>query len=147
MEAVGVKIRHLRKAQNISLDRLSEATGIDQGYLSKIETGVIKSPYIDTLEKIAQALSCQVRDFLFTEQVRETHLVKEGEQEYPVTITPGLQRINVYSEEEADSVNKLLHILRGPDEPAKISIKGFLDTIIGLIEKKVGKKESNRKVA
>ena len=56
---IGKTIATRRKAQHISQEQLSEKADISQGYISSIERGKEK-PSLELLEKIAQALDCQL---------------------------------------------------------------------------------------
>ncbi|EFB70792.1 RapGH repressor [Providencia rustigianii] len=63
---IGQKIRLLRQARNLSLNELSQLSGISKAALSKLESGD-SNPRIDTLESIAAALRFPLSD-LFTRQ-------------------------------------------------------------------------------
>ena len=52
----------MRKGRGVTLDVLSEITGLTKGYLSKIETGK-KLPPIATLSRIANGLNCEMAYF------------------------------------------------------------------------------------
>ncbi|WP_209122891.1 helix-turn-helix domain-containing protein [Alkalihalobacillus sp. BA299] len=56
----GGNIRELRKRKGMSLDRLSELSGISKSYLSYIERGLQTNPSISVLEKMAQALGVEL---------------------------------------------------------------------------------------
>jgi len=60
MNNFGTKIRKIRKQRKLTLEQLSKRCGIDRTYISKIESGKIRNPYIPTLEKIADGLSVDV---------------------------------------------------------------------------------------
>ena len=60
MESFGTKIRKIRKEKKLTLEKLSNLCGVDRTYISKIESGKIKNPYIPTLEKIAGGLLVDV---------------------------------------------------------------------------------------
>ena len=60
MNNFGPKIRKIRKQKKLTLEQLSRKCGIDRTYISKIESGKIKNPYVPTLEKIADGLSLDV---------------------------------------------------------------------------------------
>lgn len=87
-ELLGARIKELRKGRRLSQDQLSEKINIDPKHLSRIEVG--KSyPSLDTLEKIAKALSVEIKDFFefmhhkqskaLTENISE--LIKEANEE------------------------------------------------------------------
>lgn len=54
-ELIGTVIQRLRKEKGMSQEVLSGLAGLDRTHYSKIERG-LRSPTIDTLFKIAQAL-------------------------------------------------------------------------------------------
>ncbi len=56
---LGKKIKSLRKKNNITLTRLSELSGVSQGYLSRIENGK-HDPTFSVLLQIARALKIQI---------------------------------------------------------------------------------------
>ena len=59
--------RELRKARKISLAELSLRTGINQGYLSRLERGEKSNPSAEVLSKLADTLGVTV-DFLLGRQ-------------------------------------------------------------------------------
>lgn len=65
--AVGSEIKNLRKASDVTLLQLSQATGLSQGYLSQIERGK-SSPSIKALHSISRALGVNISWFF-----RPTH--------------------------------------------------------------------------
>jgi len=65
LERVGRRVRSLRKAARLTLRQLSERSGVSLGYLSQVELAK-NSPSIDTLYRVATALSVRVAD-LFQE--------------------------------------------------------------------------------
>ncbi|MCZ1006389.1 helix-turn-helix domain-containing protein [Streptomyces lydicus] len=52
----GNAIRAIRVAQKLSLRALSDRTGLNRGYLSRIERGLIREPAAGRVEAIAQAM-------------------------------------------------------------------------------------------
>lgn len=60
--SVGKEIKDLRKASDVTLAQLSEATGLSQGYLSQIERG-ISSPSVKALHTISRALGVNISWF------------------------------------------------------------------------------------
>lgn len=74
-EALGAKIREVRKSRNLSQEKLSELVGISPNYLSRVETnngGIVSLP---TLVKISNALQISM-DYLLSDTltVAETSL-------------------------------------------------------------------------
>ena len=59
---LGAKIRELRKKQNISIDQLSEKTGLSKGLISQIERD-ITGPSVTSLWKICQAMNVTMNYF------------------------------------------------------------------------------------
>jgi transcriptional regulator with XRE-family HTH domain len=57
------KIRELRLAKKLTPEEAAELAGISAIYWRHIELGLKINPSIDTLQKMAGALGCQVADF------------------------------------------------------------------------------------
>ena len=62
IENLGEKIQRLRKGKGLSQDELARKADIPYTTLTKIEIGVIKNPYFDSVSKIAEALDIQLDD-------------------------------------------------------------------------------------
>jgi transcriptional regulator with XRE-family HTH domain len=60
---LGRKIRSLRKTQQISQEQLAFESGLSRQYISYLESG-LKSPTVDTLLTIADAMNVDVKDLL-----------------------------------------------------------------------------------
>ena len=60
---LGARIRELRKERNLTQFQLGEMAGSDHNYIYEIENGK-KSPTIDTLCRIADALDVRVNDLI-----------------------------------------------------------------------------------
>ena len=63
---LGKRIRHFRSQAGLTLDQLSEATGMTASQLSLIETGK-REPKLTALTALASALDVSVTDLLLTE--------------------------------------------------------------------------------
>ncbi|MBE5932075.1 MAG: helix-turn-helix transcriptional regulator [Lachnospiraceae bacterium] len=61
---IGQRIRHLRKANNLSQEQLAEKVGISVTHLSHIETGNTKLS-LSVFVSIAKALSVQTDELLY----------------------------------------------------------------------------------
>jgi len=61
---IGKNIRRLRKSRGLSQDRLSKLADVSYNSIIKLETGGIRNPTIETLQKIAKALGVSVDDLL-----------------------------------------------------------------------------------
>lgn len=74
--ALGSRLRALRRKRHLTLEQVAGATGLNKGYLSRLESGE-KSPSIATTLKLAKALEVPIAA-LFGEAVEETdlHLVR-----------------------------------------------------------------------
>ncbi|MEI6155171.1 MAG: helix-turn-helix transcriptional regulator [Deltaproteobacteria bacterium] len=59
---LGMRIKELRKVRGLSQEELAEMIGIDPKHLSRIEVGN-SYPSLDTLEKTANALKVELKDF------------------------------------------------------------------------------------
>lgn len=62
MNELGTRIRELRKAAGWTLRDLAERADIAHSTLTKIETGKIENPTMDTLQGIARALNVNLFD-------------------------------------------------------------------------------------
>lgn len=61
---IAKNIKRLRKEKGLSQDRLSKFADISHNTIIKIESGAIKSPTIDTVQKIAKALGVSLDDLV-----------------------------------------------------------------------------------
>jgi transcriptional regulator with XRE-family HTH domain len=61
---ISQNVRRIRKAKELSQDRLAKLAGITLTTLVKIESGANDNPTIKTLKKIADALEVTVNDLL-----------------------------------------------------------------------------------
>jgi len=59
---LGGRIKELRRAKGLSQSQLSERVDIDPKHLSRIEVGS-GFPSLDTLEKIAEVLDVELKEF------------------------------------------------------------------------------------
>ena len=61
---IGKNIKKLRQAKDLSQDRLSKLADVSYNSIIKLETGGIRNPTIETLQKIARALGVSVDDLI-----------------------------------------------------------------------------------
>lgn len=61
---VAKNIKKLRKEKGLSQDKLSRLADVAHATIVKIESGGIKSPTIDTVQKIAKALNVNINDLI-----------------------------------------------------------------------------------
>lgn len=59
------KMRKVRNSKNLTLEDLSELTGISVGYLCHLEKGSRKNPSVQVMEAIAKALEESVVEIFF----------------------------------------------------------------------------------
>lgn len=57
------KINIIRKQNGITIEQLSESSGIPLSTIKKICAGITTNPNLDTVKAIAKALSCKLDDF------------------------------------------------------------------------------------
>ena len=60
------KMRKIRTSKNMTLEDLSERTGISAGYLCHLEKGTRKNPSVQIMEAIANALDKNVVEIFFS---------------------------------------------------------------------------------
>lgn len=61
---LGENIKKIRKKRNLTQDKLARLADIPYTSITKIETGVIKSPSIQTVAKIAKALDISLDELI-----------------------------------------------------------------------------------
>ncbi len=71
MDELGPYIRAGRRAKQLSLRRLSEASGISNPYLSQIERG-LRKPSADVLQQIARALGAPIEQLYVRAGILQT---------------------------------------------------------------------------
>lgn len=75
---IGTNIKKIRNSKNITLQEVSEKSGLSPGYLSKLERNM-NSPTIVNLQKICKALGINMTD-LITEFEEDKICVKKSER-------------------------------------------------------------------
>ena len=60
-DSFGQKIKQARKTKNLTQEKLSEISGVNEKHISKIETGVYFPTYA-TLSKLLKALGLKIED-------------------------------------------------------------------------------------
>jgi len=77
---IGLRIRSLREERSVTLEQLSQQTGLTKGQLSRIENGKASSP-VSTLTRIASALGVAPGVLFSTEEPKsQALLVKKNER-------------------------------------------------------------------
>jgi transcriptional regulator with XRE-family HTH domain len=69
------RLATLRKIRGVTQEDLASRIGKTQsekGYISRLETGIIDTPPFETIQRIADALRCDVIEFFFAEGLDES---------------------------------------------------------------------------
>jgi len=75
-ELLGKRIRHLRKIQGMTQQKLGSKADMDYKYIGAIERGE-KNPSIDNLAKIAASLKVELFElFVFEQETEDTKVLK-----------------------------------------------------------------------
>jgi|LSQX01.1.fsa_nt_gb transcriptional regulator with XRE-family HTH domain len=93
------KINLLRKQKGLSIEELSNLSGVPIGTLSKITAGITKNPNLETVKALVAALGCKLDD-----------------------LTDSLELTNTPSDE-----TNLLHIYRQLTPDGKSDVRNFAD--------------------
>ena len=136
---LGAKIRELRKKQNISIDQLSEKTGLSKGLISQIERD-ITGPSVTSLWKICQAMNVTMNYFfddneginqIVRKEDRKKIMMKNGDRVYEL-LSPNHQRQieMLWIEIEANESNSEKLITHEGDE-CGVVLEGSLRVISG----------------
>ena len=73
---MGERIKTLRKSLGLTLQELADKAGLYKSNISDIENEKRFKPNIRTLERIAQALNCEVGDFFERSVEKEEEITK-----------------------------------------------------------------------
>jgi len=63
------RLRILRESKGLTQGQLEERIGKEANYITRVETGRIDTPPIETLSKIAQELGVSLSDLFFVEGI------------------------------------------------------------------------------
>lgn len=58
-------LRKIRKSKNLTIQELSELSGVSMGYICHLEKGTRKNPSRDVMEKIAKVLEEPITKIFF----------------------------------------------------------------------------------
>lgn len=72
---IALNLKKIRKSQSLSLDMLSERTGVSKSMLGQIERGE-SNPTVNTIAKICEGLKVGIEDLLYREK-SDVQLVKQ----------------------------------------------------------------------
>ncbi len=76
---VGARVRRVREGRNLSLEDISQRTGLDTGVLEQIEAGDIAPP-LGTVIKLAKALDLKMGYFISGEESRPYTIVRKDDR-------------------------------------------------------------------
>lgn len=76
---LGIKIRELRKAQDLSISELAEKTELSTGLISQIERDMV-CPSVDSLWKISKALNVSIGYFFTDDKNGKEPIVRKNER-------------------------------------------------------------------
>lgn len=76
---LGEMVSRYRKDAGMTIDELSAASGVPKGTLNKIIAGTTKSPTLDTVRALADALGKKLEDFDVGLQKKQPAPTNEGE--------------------------------------------------------------------
>lgn len=80
--SIGEKVRKIRKEKGLSIMDLKEKTGLSKSTISDLENDK-SSPTIDTLQKIANALGVDIKEFFEEKLENQTELIDDLVEEFP----------------------------------------------------------------
>lgn len=126
---IGENILLIRRSKKLSQKDLAEAAGISHAYMSRVETGVIERPSMDTVASIARVMGVTVQDIVAGDQAYINVLEAFG--------TPGKRKccyLNI-SDTEIKYVKDLVGVLRGDNQVAALGVKIILDLAHGASKK------------
>lgn len=114
---IGQKLREIREAKNMSQVEISEATGLVQPYVSRVENGHT-IPGLEMLEKWAIALSIPLYQLLYEGDEPPKPLKLSGQNHRELwghsgRQTQELRRLRQYLSEMNDRERELLLLLAG----------------------------------
>lgn len=61
---IGDKVKRFRKKKKLTQESLAKKAGVTYTSLTKLESNVVKKPSVQTLAKIAQALSVKIEELI-----------------------------------------------------------------------------------
>jgi len=60
-ESIGSRLKELRKNENLTLEAVRETSKCHESTISKIENGIKKKPYFETVEKIVEGEGYEIK--------------------------------------------------------------------------------------
>jgi len=85
---VNQRIKSFIEQRGLTLDELSDQTGIDKSYLASIEDGNVHPP-LGPMLKIARALGVRLGTFLDDQETKDPLVIRKKEREEEFSVLPG----------------------------------------------------------
>lgn len=92
---IGLRVRQLRRQQQLTLDALAARSGVSRAMLSKVERGE-KQPTLVTAVKIADGLGVTLSQLMSAEEARAVVLVPRAQRREMVDPETGLVRQHLF---------------------------------------------------
>lgn len=116
---LGKRLSDLRKRKNMTLDELSEKSGVSKSILSQIERD-LSNPTVVTISRIAAALGENLSDFFLKIEVEDTDSIERSRETPSITSKDGLCQLHILG--AGETVNWLQWYL------LQMKPKGVLDS-------------------
>ena len=97
------RINTIRKAKGITIEELSEKSGVPISTLKKICAGITTNPNIETVKAIVKALDCKLDDL---DAQKEKAPVEQG------LTSEQIELLRLFDASDADGRDLLLHLAR-----------------------------------
>jgi transcriptional regulator with XRE-family HTH domain len=91
---LGKRLSDLRKRKNMTLDELSEKSGVSKSILSQIERD-LSNPTVITISRIASALGENLSDFFLKIEVEDADTIERSKETPSITSKDGLCQLNI----------------------------------------------------
>ncbi|EFB74712.1 helix-turn-helix domain-containing protein [Subdoligranulum variabile] len=105
---IGALISQKRKQAGMTIDELSDRSGVPKGTLNKIINGITRDPQLETVKAIARALSCTLEDF---DDSPKPRAISQDEytmiERYRLLDPAGREIIDILIEKEVARLNTL----------------------------------------
>lgn len=100
MQNVGGRIRALRLEREMTLPALADASGLSKGLLSKLENADTPNPSLETLHRIAKALTVTLSDLLESGKIQARRIVPDTPPEWLEDLQSALRRDGQEADED-----------------------------------------------
>lgn len=127
VEKLGARVRRFRESQNMSLEQLSETTGLSEDFLNNLENHSIY-PSIGPLQKIARALKVRLGTFMDDVAARDPIITRTASRDADLIMQQSAKRKPLYqyytlAKGKADRNMEpfFIEVLPTPEEERKLS--------------------------